>query len=84
MGGGTGTGAAPIVAQIAKGLGCLTVGVVTSPFEFEGRSRGALCTYFMQYLLLITLCHTSDVFYMYYVQRNTVAIVYKAPCDVTP
>eukprot|EP00953_Heterococcus_sp_UTEX-ZZ885_P026248 14192-Heterococcus_DN1.PRE.1 len=40
MGGGTGTGAAPIVAQIAKGLGCLTVGVVTSPFEFEGRSRG--------------------------------------------
>ncbi|KAG5185371.1 Tubulin/FtsZ, GTPase domain-containing protein [Tribonema minus] len=39
MGGGTGTGAAPVVAEIAKGLGCLTVGVVTSPFQFEGRSR---------------------------------------------
>lgn len=36
MGGGTGTGAAPIVAGIAKELGCLTVGVVTSPFFFEG------------------------------------------------
>lgn len=39
MGGGTGTGAAPIVAQIAKSLGALTVGVVTRPFSFEGRKR---------------------------------------------
>ncbi|SHE38381.1 cell division protein FtsZ [Caldanaerobius fijiensis DSM 17918] len=39
MGGGTGTGAAPIVAQIAKELGILTVGVVTKPFTFEGRKR---------------------------------------------
>lgn len=39
MGGGTGTGAAPIVAQIAKDLGILTVGVVTKPFTFEGRKR---------------------------------------------
>lgn len=39
MGGGTGTGAAPIVAQIAKQLGALTVGVVTKPFSFEGRRR---------------------------------------------
>lgn len=39
MGGGTGTGAAPIVAQIAKELGILTVGVVTKPFVFEGRRR---------------------------------------------
>lgn len=39
MGGGTGTGAAPIVAQIAKELGALTVGVVTKPFSFEGRRR---------------------------------------------
>lgn len=39
MGGGTGTGAAPIVAQIAKELGILTVGVVTKPFMFEGRKR---------------------------------------------
>lgn len=39
MGGGTGTGAAPIVAEIAKELGILTVGVVTKPFTFEGRKR---------------------------------------------
>ena len=38
-GGGTGTGAAPIVADIAKGLGALTIGVVTRPFGFEGRRR---------------------------------------------
>lgn len=39
MGGGTGTGAAPIVAEIAKEMGALTVGVVTRPFMFEGRRR---------------------------------------------
>ena len=39
MGGGTGTGAAPIVAKIAKEMGILTVGVVTKPFGFEGRIR---------------------------------------------
>ncbi|RMF25824.1 MAG: cell division protein FtsZ, partial [Deltaproteobacteria bacterium] len=39
MGGGTGTGAAPVVARIAKDLGALTVGVVTKPFAFEGRKR---------------------------------------------
>ena len=39
MGGGTGTGAAPIVAQIAKDLGILTVAVVTKPFTFEGKKR---------------------------------------------
>jgi cell division protein FtsZ len=38
-GGGTGTGGAPIVAKIAKGLGALTVGVVTRPFSFEGKRR---------------------------------------------
>ena len=42
MGGGTGTGAAPIVAQIAKEMGILTVGVVTKPFPFEGRKRMAV------------------------------------------
>lgn len=41
MGGGTGTGAAPVVAKIAREMGILTVGVVTRPFEFEGRSRAA-------------------------------------------
>ena len=40
MGGGTGTGAAPVVAKIAKDLGALTVGVVTRPFSFEGPKRG--------------------------------------------
>src|ERR1700739_1109755 len=39
MGGGTGTGAAPVIAKIAKELGILTVGVVTKPFDFEGRKR---------------------------------------------
>jgi cell division protein FtsZ len=39
MGGGTGTGAAPVVAKIAKEMGILTVGVVTKPFMFEGRKR---------------------------------------------
>jgi cell division protein FtsZ len=39
MGGGTGTGAAPIIAEIARSMGALTVGVVTKPFQFEGRRR---------------------------------------------
>jgi cell division protein FtsZ len=38
-GGGTGTGAAPVVAEVAKGMGALTIGVVTRPFAFEGRRR---------------------------------------------
>jgi cell division protein FtsZ len=38
-GGGTGTGAAPVIAEVAKGLGALTIGVVTRPFGFEGRRR---------------------------------------------
>ncbi len=39
MGGGTGTGAAPVIARVAKEMGVLTVGVVTRPFEFEGKRR---------------------------------------------
>lgn len=39
MGGGTGSGAAPVVAKVAKDLGVLTVGIVTTPFSFEGRRR---------------------------------------------
>ena len=39
MGGGTGTGAAPIIAEFAKELGILTVGIVTIPFDFEGKTR---------------------------------------------
>ncbi|MBQ3128660.1 MAG: cell division protein FtsZ [Clostridia bacterium] len=42
MGGGTGTGAAPVIAQIAKEMGVLTVGVVTKPFKFEGKKRSTL------------------------------------------
>jgi cell division protein FtsZ len=41
MGGGTGTGAAPVIAEIAKDIGALTVGVVTRPFTFEGRKRSS-------------------------------------------
>ena len=41
MGGGTGTGAAPAIAEIAHALGALTIGVVTRPFKFEGRKRAA-------------------------------------------
>jgi cell division protein FtsZ len=40
MGGGTGTGAAPVIARVAKEMGILTVGVVTKPFDFEGQRRG--------------------------------------------
>lgn len=42
MGGGTGTGAAPVVAQIARDMGILTVAVVTRPFPFEGKKRSAI------------------------------------------
>ncbi len=42
MGGGTGTGAAPVIAEVAKQMGILTVGVVTRPFAFEGRKRMAI------------------------------------------
>src|SRR5690554_4619910 len=42
MGGGTGTGAAPIIAQVAKEMGILTVAIVTKPFPFEGRRRLAV------------------------------------------
>ena len=41
MGGGTGTGAAPIVAEIAREMGILTIGIVTKPFQFEGNRRMA-------------------------------------------
>ena len=39
IGGGTGTGAAPIIAQMAKSMDILTVGIVTMPFQFEGKLR---------------------------------------------
>lgn len=50
MGGGTGTGAAPVVAKIARELGALTVGVVTRPFQFEGQQRQRLAEQGLQSL----------------------------------
>ena len=44
MGGGTGTGAAPVIAQAAREMDILTVGIVTIPFQFEGRRRSAQAT----------------------------------------
>jgi cell division GTPase FtsZ len=45
MGGGTGTGGAPVVAEVARELGILTVAVVTRPFSFEGRKRSHDCRF---------------------------------------
>ena len=50
MGGGTGTGAAPIVAEVAKEMGILTIGVVTKPFMFEGKARKLRADYGTQKL----------------------------------
>jgi cell division protein FtsZ len=50
MGGGTGTGAAPVIAAIAKEMKCLVVGVVTVPFSFEGKRRADLATQGMEQL----------------------------------
>ena len=50
MGGGTGTGAAPVVAEIAKEMGILTIGIVTRPFQFEGKARKIRAEYGIQKL----------------------------------
>lgn len=50
MGGGTGTGAAPIIAKVGRDLGALTVGVVTKPFAFEGKKRSAHAELGVQFL----------------------------------
>ncbi|MCF0155888.1 MAG: cell division protein FtsZ [Veillonella sp.] len=50
MGGGTGTGAAPVVAEVAKEMGALTIGVVTKPFPFEGRRRQAVAEKGVEFL----------------------------------
>ncbi|CCV64442.1 Cell division protein FtsZ [Alteracholeplasma palmae J233] len=50
MGGGTGTGAAPIIARIAKEMGCLTIGIVTKPFVFEGPGRTQAALYGLEEL----------------------------------
>ena len=50
MGGGTGTGAAPIIAKAAREMGILTVGVVTKPFSFEGAKRKKQAELRIEYL----------------------------------
>ena len=50
MGGGTGTGAAPVAAKLSKEMGILTVGVVTRPFTFEGKKRAAHANQGVNYL----------------------------------
>ena len=65
MGGGTGTGAAPVVARVARRLGALTVAVVSRPFDFEGRRRGRQADDGLNELrqevdtLILTGCSTS-------------------------
>jgi cell division protein FtsZ len=58
-GGGTGTGAAPVVAKIARGLGALTVGIVTTPFKFEGTKRRGQASIGVQ--MLREACDTAIV-----------------------
>src|SRR5436853_1823168 len=58
-GGGTGTGAAPVIAKIARELGALTVGIVTTPFKFEGTKRRSQADYGMQ--MLRQACDTTIV-----------------------
>ena len=58
-GGGTGTGAAPVVARIARELGALTVGIVTTPFKFEGTKRRQQAEFGVQALRQV--CDTTIV-----------------------
>ncbi len=73
MGGGTGTGASPVIAEIARGLGAVTVGVVTKPFKFEGKSRmdkaeGGIANLVDNVDTLITIPNEN---LLNYVQKNT-------------
>ena len=86
MGGGTGTGAAPIVAQIAKELGILTVGIVTKPFSFEGRRRMAQAEQgianlqeYVDSLVVIPNDRLKDV---YFEQKITLANAFSLADDV--
>lgn len=73
MGGGTGTGAAPVVAKIAKELGALTVGIVTKPFSFEGRKRQAQAIKGLEMLkpLVDTLIVVPNDKLLYLTDKNT-------------
>jgi len=73
MGGGTGTGAAPVVAKIAREMGCLTIGIVTKPFGFEGKRRMAVALEGLEalkpYVDTLIVIPNDKLFYV--VDRNT-------------
>ncbi|HPD99802.1 MAG TPA: cell division protein FtsZ [Bacillota bacterium] len=73
MGGGTGTGASPIVAKIAREMGCLTIGIVTKPFGFEGKKRMAVAIEGLEqlkpYVDTLIVIPNDKLFYI--VDRNT-------------
>ena len=73
MGGGTGTGAAPVVARIAREMGCLTIGVVTKPFGFEGRRRASVALEGLEelrpYVDTLIVIPNDKLFYI--VDKNT-------------
>lgn len=67
MGGGTGTGGAPVVARMSKDAGILTVGVVTYPFTFEGRRRGLqVCCYQQSH----AHCHAWEAIILLYLAQD--------------
>ncbi|MFP4478149.1 MAG: cell division protein FtsZ [Candidatus Izemoplasmatales bacterium] len=73
MGGGTGTGAAPVVARIAREMGCLTIGIVTKPFGFEGKRRMTVALEGLEalkpYVDTLIVIPNDKLFYV--VDRNT-------------
>lgn len=73
MGGGTGTGAAPVVAKIAREMGCLTIGIVTKPFGFEGKRRSTVALEGLEALkpFVDTLIVIPNDKLFYVVDRNT-------------
>jgi len=73
MGGGTGTGSAPVVAKIARECGCLTIGIVTKPFKFEGRRRVATALEGLDALkpYVDTMIIVPNDRLLYVVDRNT-------------
>lgn len=73
MGGGTGTGAAPVIARIAREMGCLTIGIVTKPFGFEGRKRMSVAIQGLEELkpYVDTLIVIPNDKLLYIVDKNT-------------
>ncbi len=73
MGGGTGTGASPVVARVAREMGCLTIGVVTKPFGFEGRRRASVALEGLEelkpYVDTLIVIPNDKLFYI--VDKNT-------------